>query len=226
MAPKVAGQWHRTRNGSLRPIDVFYRSEKPVWWKCSAAPDHEWRTAVMNRVRMGPGCPFCSGKWLSASTSLAAKFPKLAAEWHAARNRGLRPQDVHWGSERRVWWKCAAGPDHEWQIRCAARTKLGTKCPFCRGRRLSVTNSLAAKHPKLAARWHPTRNGALRPTDVLAGGGGKARWWRCERGHEYRRTVSNELARGCSGCRVLRQRHRPAMTGKRRERIYLPSDFS
>jgi hypothetical protein len=227
MAPKVVAQWHPTKNGRLRPVDVYYRSAKPVWWKCNAAPDHEWRTAVVNRVRMGPGCPFCSGKWLSASMTLAARFPKLAAEWHPTKNWGLRPTDIHFGSVKMIWWKCAAGPDHEWRARCGMRTSMSTLCPFCIGRRLSITNSLAAKYPQVAVRWHPTRNGRLKPTHVLPGGGGKMYWWRCDKGHEYRRTTSAERkARGCSLCRTLRRKPRAATTWKRRERILLPSDFS
>ena len=38
------------------------------------------------------------------------------------------------------------------------------------------TQSLAETHPEIAAQWHPTKNGNLRPEDVTAGSG-KTVWW-------------------------------------------------
>jgi very-short-patch-repair endonuclease len=32
--PKVAGEWHPTKNGKLRPEDVTPGSGKKVWWQC------------------------------------------------------------------------------------------------------------------------------------------------------------------------------------------------
>jgi len=42
--------------------------------------------------------------------------------------------------------------------------------------------SLVERFPTVAAQWHPTRNGNLRPDQVSAGSNTKA-WWRCEEGH-------------------------------------------
>lgn len=40
----------------------------------------------------------------------------------------------------------------------------------------SKRKSLAETHPELAREWHPTKNGDLKPTDVLAGSDKKV-WW-------------------------------------------------
>jgi hypothetical protein len=106
-----------------------------------------------------------------------------------------------------VWWRCPAGPDHEWQ---AAPLHIGkisiargnTGCPFCAGLRASVTNSLS-NHPQLAAEWHPTANDGLTPADVVAGTGKKL-WWRCLENpdHEWQATGANRIrGRGCPMCR-------------------------
>ena len=47
--------------------------------------------------------------------SLAARRPRLAAEWHPTKNGNLQPSDVTPGMGKRVWWRCSADPDHEWQ---------------------------------------------------------------------------------------------------------------
>jgi hypothetical protein len=66
----------------------------------------------------------------------------------------------------------------------ANRARGGTGCPYCAGTRPTPGGCLAATHPALAREWHPTRNGALRPTLVSAGSNRLA-WWRCEAGHEW-----------------------------------------
>ena len=210
LAPKVAAQWHPRKNGALRPTDVFHRSGRVVWWKCEVAPDHEWRTAVVNRRRMGPGCPFCRGKWLAPSSSLASRFPALAAEWHPSKNGRLRAGDVHPGAQRHVWWKCAAGRDHEWQADVRVRVAF-PRCPFCSGRRASVTNSLAKLFPKVAREWNRARNRDITAGDVLAASREYA-WWRCPLGHDWRARISDRTLRGrdCPLCAeaVLRKRSR------------------
>jgi hypothetical protein len=46
---------------------------------------------------------------------LAEKYPNLANEWHPTKNGELSPYDVTNGSNKKVWWKCAKGNDHEWE---------------------------------------------------------------------------------------------------------------
>ena len=40
--PTIANEWHPTKNGNLKPIDVTVSSNKKVWWLCSKG--HEWET--------------------------------------------------------------------------------------------------------------------------------------------------------------------------------------
>ena len=37
--PKLASEWHPTKNGNLTPSDVTLASPKKVWWKCSKGND-------------------------------------------------------------------------------------------------------------------------------------------------------------------------------------------
>ena len=39
----------------------------------------------------------------------------LLREWDAARNGGLTPSDVSFGSHQKVWWQCSKG--HSWQAK-------------------------------------------------------------------------------------------------------------
>jgi hypothetical protein len=181
-----------------------------------------WQCAVGGREKQG--CPFCANMRVSSTNSLAAVAPKVAAEWHPTENGELTPHDVIAGTPRRVWWKCPEGSDHEWQATVANRVVSSTGCPFCVNRRLCSSNSLAAVYPKLAAEWHPTKNGELTPRDVV-GGTPRRVWWRCAFSHEWCTSVSNRTQRGsnCPECWRLRRRQPVVTTGKRRGPVQLAS---
>jgi predicted secreted protein len=216
--PALAKQWHRTRNRPLTPVEVTLGSGLRVWWKCAKGPDHEWQAAVCDRK--GRGCPFCADKRVSSTNSLAAASPEIAAEWHPTKNGDLTPAAVTWGSGRRVWWKCQEGPDHEWQTSIANRQY--SRCPFCMNRRISVTNGLAAVEPKVAAEWHPTRNGRLTAHDVTRGAHHLV-WWRCQFGHEWKATVNHRTAKGVGCQRCAQRRKAVAVTGRRGRSVQLAS---
>jgi hypothetical protein len=55
--PKVAKEWHPSKNKFLTPRDVTPgSSSKKVWWKCNKG--HEWEGLIKDRSR-GSGCPEC-----------------------------------------------------------------------------------------------------------------------------------------------------------------------
>jgi len=127
---------------------------------------------------------------------------RIANQWHPTKNGPWTPFDFSEGSDTIAWWKCKKGPDHEWQAAIYSRTGRKSRCPFCTGHRVSVTNSLKHRFPKLAKEWHPKLNGKLRPENVVAGSNKKV-WWRCLRyGHEWEASVGNRtaLGRGCPCC--------------------------
>lgn len=190
-------QWHTARNSPLTPQTVTYGSRRKLWWHCERG--HEWRAAVYTRAGGGAGCPYCAGKtaW-PGENDLASKQPELAAQWHPVKNRGLTPQDVPVGSHKKVWWICEKG--HEWQAIVKSRVS-GCGCPICSNRTLlHGENDLAATHPELAAQWHPDKNGALTPRDVIAGTRRKV-WWKCAKGHQWQATVASRVnGAGCPVC--------------------------
>jgi hypothetical protein len=79
------------------------------------------------------------------------------------------------------------------------RAKADRGCPFCAGRRLSVTNSLKTRFPKVAREWHP-ENSSLSPAKVQYGSHRKV-WWRCRNGHEWQATPNTRTSgNGCPAC--------------------------
>ena len=212
--PDVAVEWHSSRNGDLQPERVTPGSVRRVWWQCRTNPGHVWQAIVANRTKHGSGCPFCAGRVATIETSLLARFPWIAAEWHPAKNGRLRPADVTPGSSVNAWWRCRRDPSHEWRAKVCARTKgeAPTGCPHCARLARGITlprMSLASAYPELAREWHTTKNGSLTPDAVTWGSGAKV-WWRCKlnRAHIWcARVCARSRGRGCPDCvRAVRVR--------------------
>jgi hypothetical protein len=133
--PKVADEWHPTKNGSLRSSDVTYASHKKVWWQCSKG--HEWVVAVSGRTSRGKSeCPHCLklvigqrriASLIKRDGSLAEISPEIASQWHPTKNGILTPFEFTVGSSYRAWWRCNKG--HEWCVPISARRNHG--CPKC-----------------------------------------------------------------------------------------------
>ena len=193
--PRLAGQWHPTKNGALTPEQVLPGSHRTAWWRCERG--HVWRASVKSRVS-GCGCPVCAGRRVIAGENdLASRFPHIAGQWHPTKNGALTPEQVAPATHRKVWWRCERG--HEWQASVASRTTGGNGCPVCAGRAvIPGENDLASRFPQIAAQWHPTKNGALTPRQVTPYANRRV-WWRCPRGHEYRAVVGGRTMGG-SGC--------------------------
>lgn len=196
----IAAEWHPTLNGDLTPGDVTPGSNKRVYWKCLADDSHRPWPATVNNRTSGTGCPQCSGRVATPENSLQALRPDVAADWHPTKNEPLTPGDVKPGSNRMVWWLCSASPTHgEWQETVCSRT--AKKQPGCR-RCVLERRSLKARFPEVAAQWHPTKNGDVRPEDVMPGTS-QTYWWKCDAGddHEWPATPKQRTRRGKpSGC--------------------------
>ncbi len=129
--PELAKEWHPDKNGDLTPDQIVAGSHKKFWWKCDKGPDHQWPAVIQSRTRGGNGCPCCSGRQISVTNSLSSLYPEIAKEWHPDKNGDLMPDRVVARSQKKFWWKCDKGDDHEWPATSANRTSGGTGCPYC-----------------------------------------------------------------------------------------------
>lgn len=203
--PKVAAEWHPTKNGDLTPADVAPNSNKKVWWFC---PDcgFEWQSCIYVR-NAHSRCPACIGKTLARGINdLQTMNPELSSEWNYDLNKDLKPNDIKAVSTQKVWWICSKC-GYEWKESPNNRRRNGRgRCPACQNSVvLAGYNDLATANSRLAAEWHPIKNGSLLPSQVTAVTGKKA-WWTCSRGHEWEAKISDRALRGyaCPLCRKSR----------------------
>lgn len=202
--PDLAKEWNYEKNGDLKPKDVSCGSNKKVWWKLPYdVPDDypvehlrgkhfdfEWQATIKDRNR-GLNCPFLSGRavWKNFN-DLQTVNQELAQQWHPTKNGNLKPADITAGSGKKVWWllpydvpmdysvESLRGKhfDFEW-IAVISDRKNNHDCPYLSGNAVwTGFNDLKTRNPELAAQWHPTKNGNLKPTKVTIGSKKKV-WW-------------------------------------------------
>ncbi|MFF5254614.1 zinc-ribbon domain-containing protein [Streptomyces leeuwenhoekii] len=212
-APEVARDWDVSANGGVLASQVPWRSNVLASWACHRC-GHRVENTIAGRTQIslkrgaGYGCRRCSigrrdkprpGK------SLAEVWPDRAAEFDLERNAPLTPADLTTGSSRQMYWRCTAGLGHDSYLQMVSnRRKSG--CPACADRVVTSTNSLQAVAPGVAAQWHPTKNGARKPSDIVAGSNQRV-WWRCVRGHEWQAYVGTRVHQR-TRCPHCSQRHR------------------
>jgi len=197
--PKIAREYLEEKN-ELPLAKVSYGSSRRVWWCCSKCA-HQWQTSISNRTQLRSACPSCKNKTLInlfQQPSVLRYFDKKA-------NKGVNAEKLP--LKKSVWWSCKKGPDHRWKARL--KPQKGQFCPFCRGSKASVTNSLALT-PALAKQLHKTLNGNLKAKD-LSMRSFKLVWWNCKKGSDHQwqarineRTLQNA---GCPFCRNHRVSH-------------------
>ena len=133
---------------------------------------------------------------MAMNNSLAEVHPELITEW-SEKNLPLTPDDITFGSNKKVWWKGTCG--HEWQTSVKARSN-GEKCPICSGARvIAGINDLATLEPLLAKQW--SKKNKIKPTEVSIGSHKKV-IWRCKKGHEWEAAVKSRTINetGCPYC--------------------------
>ena len=122
--------------------------------------------------------------------------PELVSEW-SEKNLTLTPDDITFGSNKKVWWRGACG--HEWQASVKARSN-GEKCPICSGARvIAGINDLATLEPLLVKQW--SKKNKIKPIEVSIGSHKKV-IWRCKKGHEWEAAVKSRTINktGCPYC--------------------------
>lgn len=127
----------------------------------------------------------------------------LLKEWDYEKNGDLKPESVSFRSAKKISWKCSHG--HEWKALVCNRTRA-RGCPYCANKIVAKgENDLQTLFPDIAKEWHPTKNGELTPSDVVAGSDKKV-WWKCSEGHEWEATICNRTVNGTGCLQCFRKR--------------------
>lgn len=131
-----------------------------------------------------------------------SNYPELVKEFHPTLNGNLKPEDITYGSKKKIWWICSKNPDHYWYTIVHYRTK-GSRCPYCSNRKVTKENCIQTTHPKLCLEWNWKKNGNLSPKNFVKSSTKKV-MWQClvNPDHEWEASISNRIycSTGCPYC--------------------------
>jgi len=208
--PELWCEWDFERNSKLG-FDIYeisYGLFKKVNWICLDCKSN-YDSMIANRVK-GKGCPFCVGKKVNHTNSLASLRPDLAEQWHPTKNDNLTPHDVTCKSDKKAWWICKDCKS-EFDTRIAVRER-GSDCPYCSGQKVNGTNSLSTLNPKLASEWNYKKNGELIPDNVTLKSGRKV-WWLGRCGHEWVAPINDRTKEKGTNCPYCNQNNPKVLEG-------------
>ncbi len=137
--------------------------------------------------------------------TLAEQFPELAMEWDYEKNGVLTPENVSYGSNKKVWWICPkCGQSYQKKIgNRTAPSKRGVeseKCPVCLGRIIiPEVNSLKAKYPDVIEKEWDFGKNTIAP-DTIPPTYRKKVWWICPNGHSYNSLPGNKIQNTGGNC--------------------------
>lgn len=202
--PQLAMEWDCARNDGKSPEDFTPSSIWVAWWICPAGRHPSYEMAI-NKRKQGAGCPKCKAEQEQAK-SLATLSPEIASEFHREKNGTLRPEIVPNSSNKKFWWTCPKNADHDYEMAAQSRTRNGSGCPYCAGKRVNHTNNLSTCAPEIAAQWHPTKN--KRSAESIYWRSTKKFWFLCAYGHESHQQLNTRtvLGVGCPECRGAQSR--------------------
>lgn len=132
----LCSEWNYDKNGDKTPESVSHGSHIKVWWICPHG--HEWEAQIKSRT-YNHGCPYCSktNKRAIVGVNDLATWCRqnnreyILEEWDFEENGELIPENITWGSHKRIKWKCSNG--HGWEAVVKERTKIyGNVCPLCK----------------------------------------------------------------------------------------------
>ena len=132
--PDLMNEWDWVENDKigLKPDEITSGSNIKAWWHCNTCDGH-YQMRINNRTN-GIGCPYCAGKKvLNGFNDLQSKYPDLMKEWDWVENDkiGLKPDEITYGSDRKVWWRCSHNRLHLWYATVFSRTRKNNGCPKC-----------------------------------------------------------------------------------------------
>lgn len=212
--PKIAGEWHPSKNKGETPDKYLSKSNKKVWWRCNTkCPEgcfHDWEETIGNRINKRTNCPYCSARKTHCCehTSIKYTFPDISTEWHPTKNINIDINMTVSGSHNKVWWLCSkiyeCGCPHEWEAQIKSRTFAASGCPHCSGLLHCQHRSIVYTHPEIASEWHPTKNNKIDIKNITKASNTPV-WWSCSKSrssHEWKTNTNNRIGlnRGCPYC--------------------------
>lgn len=110
-----------------------------ITWHCHKC-QQQWQSTILKRIKHSSleNCPYCYGKVVNESNSLATHLPELMQHWDHENNQPNHPNNVWYKCDKRYFWVCNEC-QYEYAKPIAKTLKKG--CIRCHANQLSSTTT-------------------------------------------------------------------------------------
>ncbi|MGH2604567.1 MAG: zinc-ribbon domain-containing protein, partial [Dehalococcoidia bacterium] len=131
--PDIYAEWADELNATDKRT-VRAGTDAVAHWRCAGG--HVWMASIGQRTIRQTRCGDCVTARANATSSVAALWPELPAEWHREANLPLTPERTKITYDRAIWWRCRANRAHP-PYKMAPRTRgaRDVGCRTCRRER-------------------------------------------------------------------------------------------
>lgn len=187
----ILDRWDYEMNDD--PKFVAHQSKKSIYLKCPCGrhessifcPEHIFNPACMDSKCIP--CPKCNSFAQWGIDEFGDDF--LEKYWDFEKNCD-DPWVLPKQSNKKIWLKCNKVDYHpSYDIVCSGFFN-GKRCPYCKGRRIALEDSLATSCPNVVNLWSNKNNvNAYK----ISPSSSKKVWWKCESGKhdDYFRSVKD-----------------------------------
>lgn len=196
--PGIAAELDAELNGGLTARHISASSKQTYIWRCPAK-NHPYPATASNRTKAKSKCPVCLNRLIVPGINdLATTHSHVVAEFHPTELVRVSPTKLGSSSETLVDFVCPN--EHAYRMRIYDRVRAAG-CPECtRNANAASDENLVVTHPNVAAEWHPSANGELRPEHFTHGSNEEVIWL-CSKGHDYPQRIDRRAAGyQCSVC--------------------------
>lgn len=194
--PELFEEWDFEKNDELDILLITKGMTDKAWWICRDCHS-EYDACIYGKISRH-GCPYCAGKRVNHTNSLAATMPHIAKLWSAKNKKDFTPDTVTCGRATKAWWYCEVCDD-DYPMSINKKTS-GRGCSICAGYYTTEKNSFGGRYPELLEEWD-YENNTKSPYEVSTGSGYRASFLCSNCNIGYTCTIDKKVSRA-SGCKV------------------------
>lgn len=149
-------RWDSKLN-NCKPNEISYSSNKKYYFKCPRGLHESELKIISSITREKEGslnCNKCNSFAQWGIDNICEDF--LEKYWDFDKNNKLEinPWEINHGVQKKVWIKCQDKKYHEsYETTCCSFSSQGNRCPYCRGLKVHMLDSLGTLHPKVLLIW-------------------------------------------------------------------------
>ena len=207
--------WNNDLN-QKSPWEIAAKSRCDIFLNCTKVEHHiGYKTTPARFTNGQKECGFCRSLQVHPLDSFAAyninKYGEdfLSKYWDYQKNT-VDPWKISAKNGNYIWLKCVNANYHEsYKVKANDFSNGKSKCPYCRGLKVHMLDSVGYKHPQIIDIWSDKNE--LSPYNYSIGTGQKA-LFKCENGlhddyfRQIREVINSEFH--CPDCTRLRKESR------------------